>query len=341
MAQGQKGTRKTGEGIAEFPGEKQPGCSNHVFCEAEKREVSGLTGNENKKRRRGAVSLAAAALLISGLLTGCSGLALSGNGTQSAESAVEASASVHVSPSDGTSETDSSNGLITWSLAPTAVPVEDAETADKSGGDRTEARDASSDILTVTDGTLSEEKQPAKTAAWQADLPAGNYFVGTDIPAGDYDFSVVSGSGNAEFRTGRDSGTQVLFGTGEGQTAEYEDARLLTGGVLHIHGSLVLRASSEAADAAFEAPSENTDQAFELAAGSYTAGEDFPAGIYIIDGTGTAGSVSSDTEGDGGVTEKIAAAAGDADTATEFRNAYFSDGGQLTLGTSVRMTPVG
>lgn len=300
-----------------------------------------MTGNKNqRKKRRRAVSLASALFLIPGLLTGCSGLALSGNGAASAESAVEASESVHVSPSGETSETDSADGLITWSLAPTAVPAEAGGAAENSGGGQTEARDASSDILTVTDGTLSEEKQPTKTAAWQADLPAGNYFVGTDIPAGTYDFSVISGSGNAEFRTGTDSGTQVAFGTGEGQTAEYEDARLLTGGVLHIHGSLVLRASSAAADAAFESPAENAEAAFDLAAGSYTAGNDFPAGIYVITGTGDAGAISSDTEGDGGVTEKIAAAAGDADTATEFRNAYFPAGSELTLGTSVRMTPV-
>lgn len=291
------------------------------------------------KKRRGAVSLAAAALISIGLMTGCSGLAMPGSGSDTTASAApEASVSVSVSARGAASDGQGEDGLITWSLAPTAVPAGETQMVPES---REETRDASSDILTVTDGTLSEEKQPAETAVWEADLPAGNYFVGTDIPAGTYTFSVRSGSGNAEFRTGTESGTQVQFGTGEGQTGAYEDAGLLAGGVMHIHGSLVLHAVSSASDAAFARPAENAAQAFELAAGSYTAGEDFPAGIYIIDGTGTAGAVSSDTEGDGGVTEKIAAAAGDADTATEFRNAYFPAGSELTLGTSVRMTPVG
>lgn len=187
------------------------------------------------------------------------------------------------------------------------------------------------------------EKENVQTEAYEVELSAGHYVVGTDIPAGVYDVTAIKGTGNVSSSNMFDGGINQVMGTQNDNVSvkEFKNLKLDKKDTsITVNGTAVIKLSSKAAQTKNLKPKENpAKKEYTFSSGNYVVGKDIERGIYDIIAVKGNGNISSDNMFDGGINE-VFGTSGDELYVKEFKNAYFNDNVQLTVsGVTIKLVP--
>lgn len=217
--------------------------------------------------------------------------------------------------------------------------------AGNSGSDKDtdSGKKAENTVTTKESGDEKKEKEEVKTEAYTTEFSAGHYEAGVDFPAGTYKITAVSGSGNVSSSNMYSGGLNEVMSSEpeEGlSVADFSGAKLKKGVSLNVGGTVVISISSDAAEvSAMEARENALTEEKELSSGNYVAGTDFPAGVYDVVAVSGNGNVSSSNMYEGGLNE-IFSTATDGFSISEYKNAEFSEGVELTISScTVKLVP--